>query len=150
MKKKNRVLNKVFAFMLAGTLVLPFGVASFANASNWTDTEYYQRYTGDGGDVSSGARTKTDDSYVYIKHAGDVGILVAIHVVGYEGNYTGMHGNGNYVGVPLGVGYKITNYVAESFRLDYENGRYKNIALRMSPNTHSPCYIHGVWSPDSI
>lgn len=101
--------------------------------------------------MRTGSRTKTDDSYVYIKHLGTVGVYASVRVVGMEGkNYTGMNGNGSYVSVPLGQGYKITNYVAESFPTDYRNGKYKNIYLGLSPATHSSTTIYGWWSPDSI
>lgn len=147
--RKRKIINSMFALMLAGIVASPFGMMN-AKASNWTDTKYSLRYNGDGGDVSTGKRQKQDDSYVYIKHMGNVGAWVSVRVVGYSGNYTGMNGSGSYVKAPLGTGYKITNYVAESFPADYKNGRYKTIYLQLSPETHNPTTLYGWWSPDSI
>lgn len=70
--------------------------------------------------------------------------MASIRVQGYSGNYTGMYGQGSYVSVPTGYGYYITNYVNESFK------RTVNIKLQLMPATHSPTWIHGLWSPDSI
>ena len=56
---------------------------------------------------------------------------------------------GNFVPVPLGSSYKITNYVAESFPNDYNKGRYHNIYLKFRTSSGGRS-LHGVWSPDSI
>ena len=136
--------------MLAGIVASPYGMAS-VKANNHGDTMYMSAYNGDGGDVPTPSREKQDASYVYIKHMGNVGAKVAIRVEGYPGkNYTGKNGNGSYVDVPLGKGYKITNYVAESFPTSYKNKNYKMIYLNLSPLTHSPTTMYGWWSPDSI
>ena len=147
--KKNKIVNRLFAMLMAGIVAAPFGMMS-VEANNHTDKPYSRYYNGNGGDVSTGYDLKTDDSYVYIRHDGDVETLVSIRVEGYTGNYTGMYGSGSYVAVPLGQGYKITNYVAESFRDDYNRGNYKYIRLQLMPRTHSPARLHGVWSADSI
>lgn len=128
--------------VLVSVLSLTGGVVSAD--SNWADTSYAVYYNGNGGDVSTEYRDKTDDSYVYINHAGDVGVRVAVRVQGASGNYTGMNGQGSYVSVPTGSGYYITNYVNETFK------RTVKIRLQLSPTTHSAAYIHGLWSPDSI
>ncbi len=147
--QKKKIMNRMFALMLAGIVASPFGMIS-AKAGNWSDSPYSLYYSGDGGDVATPKRQKQDSSYVYIKHMGDVGASASVRVAGYSGNYTKMYGNGSYVDVPLGKGYKITNYVAESFPSDYRNGRYKMIYLQLMPVTHSPATLHGWWSPDSI
>ena len=81
---------------------------------------------------------------------GKGGAWVAIKVAEQQGNNTGKKESGSYVKAPLGTGYKITNYVAESFSADYKNGRYKTIYLQLSPETHNPTTLYGWWSPDSI
>lgn len=149
MRKRSKILSGVFAVMLAGIIAVPFQLTN-VKASNWGDSYYSLPYYGSGGDVNTASRTKMDDSYVYIKHDGNVGVVVSIRVSGYSGNYTGMNGSGGYVSVPLGQGYKITNYVAESFWRDYAAGYYKDIYLGLSPGTHSYTTLHGAWSPDSI
>ncbi|SDG57525.1 DUF2712 domain-containing protein [Marvinbryantia formatexigens] len=151
--KKKRMLNRIFAFLTAATLALPVGMASSATASNWTDTEYYKDYSGDGGDVYTEWRQKQDSSSVYICHQGSVDVFAAVLVSGYNGIYSGsngMYGKGSYVGVPTGQGFYIINYVAESFKSDYNKGNYKYIRLALCPTTHNQCSLYGVWSPDSI
>ncbi len=147
--QKRKIMNKMFALMLAGVIAAPFGMG-YVKANNHGDKPYTLYYNGNGGDVSTGKREKQDDSYVYIKHMGNVGARVSVRVSGYSGNYTGMNGSGSYVSVPLGKGYKIANYVAESFPSDYRRGNYKMIYLQLSPETHSSTTLHGWWSPDSI
>lgn len=120
------------------TLLLPL---SSVHASNYQDKDYYVRYNGDGGDVYTTWEEKQDSTSVYIKHAGNVGVYASIRVAGYSGNFTW---SGNYVSVPTGTGYYITNRVRETFNKDVM------IRLGLSPATHTSTTIHGVWSPDSI
>ena len=145
MRKHNKLLNGIFGLMLTTAAIAPFAYAS-TNASNWTDTEYNLQYIGDGGDVYTEVRQKTDNSYVYILHKGNVDVSVAVKVVGYIGNYTAMYGQGSFVPVPKGQGYMITNYVAESF----PNFNGKDIYLELLPSVHYSTWIYGLWSPDSI
>lgn len=150
---RKKTLNRVFALLVAAIFILPVGMAGSAMASNWYDTEYYERYDGMGGDVWLPYRRKEDDSSVYICHQGDVNTLVSVRVQGQNGIYSGtsgMDGNGSYVAAPTGQGFYIINYVAESFPAEYASRNYKYITLALTPSTHRPCYLHGVWSPDSI
>lgn len=133
--------------MLTAIAIVPFSTMH-VNANNHADISYHIPYSGTGVATTASA-TKTDSTSVYIKHGGDRGVSVGIGVVGYSGNYTGMNGGGSFVSVPLGRGYKITNYVAESFPNDYNNGRYHNIYLRLRSSSGGRA-LHGVWSPDSI
>lgn len=153
--KKRKVLNmnKIFIMLIMLSLILPVGMASEVMASNWTDTEYYKKYSGNGGDVWLDYRQKQDDSSAYIYHKGNVGVSVSVRVQGYNGIYSGangMYGGGSYLSAPTGQGFYIVNMVAESFPSAYAAGNYKNITLTLSPNTHSACTLYGVWSPDSI
>lgn len=102
---------------------------------------YNLRYSGDGGDVYTSYATKTDDTSVYIKNNGDVRVWANVEVAGSSKNY---NWNGQYILAPIGIGYKIDNSVWETFH------RNMNVRLCLTPETHSSCYIHGVWSPDSI
>lgn len=150
MKRGNKIMRNMIMMMLAVIIVAQIGIIPAGAEGNWRDSAYSIRYNGDGGDVMPPYRQKRDDSYVYIKHEGDVGVHVGIHVAGHNGSYTAMYGRGTYVSVPMGQGYKITNYVVESFPNDYKMGNYKNISLFLMPVVHTPAYIHGLWSPDSI
>ena len=144
MGKRNKILNGLFGLMLAVAVVAPFGTMS-VNANNHADIPYHFY---NGTINATGYATKTDDSYVYIKHGGPYGVQVAVQVYGYSGNYTGMNGTGGYVSVPVGVGRFVTNYVVESFRDSYNKGQYKNIRLQLKSSSAGE--KHGVWSPDSI
>lgn len=147
MKKKNHLVTKMFAVMAAATIFMSSANLT-VKANNYTDTTYRLSYNGDGSDVSTSYRQKTDDSYAYIKHMGDAGAMVAVQVKGdiygiYSGK-TGMNGKGSYVMATTGKGYYIVNYVWETFRTK------KYIRLALSPTVHSPVVMHGWWSPDSI
>lgn len=147
MKKRNHLVTKMFAVMAAATIIMSSANLT-AKANNYKDTAYKLQYYGDGGDVLTGYRSKTDDSYAYIKHMGDAGALVAVQVKGdtygiYSGK-TGMNGKGSYVTATTGKGYYIVNYVWETFKTT------KSIRLALCPTVHHRIVMHGWWSPDSI
>ena len=147
MRKRINTLNCLFGIMLTAIVIVPFSPLH-AKANNHADISYHIPYSGTGV-ARTDLATKTDSTSVYIKHGGDRGVTVGIGVEGYGGNYTGMHGGGNFVPVPLGSSYKITNYVAESFPNDYNKGRYHNIYLKFRTSSGGRS-LHVVWSPDSI
>ena len=138
---KRRKIADRFLLALVGIMIVGTAGSIRVHANNSADKSYRLSYYGDGGDVRTGYYAKTDDTSVYIKHMGDVGAWVSIRVKGSEKNFTW---SGNYVDVPLGRGYKMANNVWETY------GRRVDVYLRLSPTTHSPCTIHGLWSADSV
>lgn len=133
MKRTKRGLVIAMAFMITVS-----SGSMFVQANNHGDTRYAVRYSGDGGDVSTPSRAKTDATSAYIKHGGDVNAWVSVRV----GNGINQSANGGYYAANMGVGTYLPNYVNE-------NG-YSSCYLSLSPATHSPIDIYGVWSPDSI
>ena len=142
----NRLIVISVALMLGVTIFACLSRGT-ALANNCKDISYHLAYSGSG-IVNTNVATKTDSTSVYIKHAGETGVTVGIGVSGYSGNYTGMNGSGGFVSVPLNKGYKITNYVVESFQSSYNQGICKNIYLMLKGS--GAATLHGVWSPDSV
>lgn len=108
-------------------------------ANNYKDSTYELRYSGDGGDVSTPKREKTDATSAYIKHGGTVNAWASVRA--YNGS--NQSANGGYYAANMGVGTYLPSYV-------YENYGRSMCYLKLSPATHSPTTVYGVWSPDSI
>lgn len=128
-------------FMIAFSM---FGIMVQA-AGNYKDTMFNIRYSGDGGDVSAEERAKLDytSSYIY-NTASDCDFFVNIYGTVKADGTRGCKNCSieTYKDIRVGHAYYLTNYVKE--------WGYSYCKPVMTPSTHSPCYIIGKWSPDSV
>lgn len=133
LNRRNLIKQKIISGLL---LVSVFGMlfAGKVFAGNIVDKDYGFNYSGDGGDLYTPYEEKWDYTSSYVYHQGTVGA--------YIGVYYGYTSYGPHYSVGVGEERYLINYIKE-------NGL--NICrLRITPSTHSPIYIYGRWSPDSV
>lgn len=130
-------MKKVAAVFMSVLMMTCLGGPLVSLANNHQDTVYRLYYRGDGGDVRTVSRAKTDATSAYIYHKGNVAVYVQVKSNGK--NMT--DGAFNYY-VNVGQAKYLYNLV-------YERG-YRSCYLQLTPASHKPLLLHGLWSPDSI
>ncbi|MSR94690.1 hypothetical protein FYJ34_10595 [Clostridiaceae bacterium 68-1-5] len=130
-------MKKVAAVFMGVLMMTCLGGTLVSWANNHGDTYYSLYYNGDGGDVQTPIRAKTDASSAYIYHQGNVSAYVQVKSNGINPTDGAYHYHVN-----VGQARYLYNLV-------YERG-YRNCYLQLTPTIHSSILLHGLWSPDSI
>jgi len=144
---KNKVTTG-FLVLFAAVIIANIGVQYVEAAGNYTDTKYLIEYAGDGCDLATVTRLKMDATSSYAKNQ-STHCTHRIWVAGTHShtNNTPLSFNdcscdsGGYM-VPIGESRYLPNWV-------YERG-YEYAFLVIRPESHQPCIVEGLWSPDSI
>lgn len=140
-----RITKKVFGAMAVLSLTMLFSPlqAIVGQAAAW-DSEYAFKYNGNGGNVSTGYRYKEDDTSFYVFHKGDVNAFVNL-----MDEYNRNCSINKYFKVESGREYFLYNDAFENYGLVPGKDTIR-VRLLLSPEPHTPSYLHGLWSPDSV
>ncbi len=130
-------MKKVAAVFMGVLMMTCLGGTLVSWANNHQDTAYRIHYKGDGGDVRTASRAKTDASSAYIYHQGNTSVYVQV-----RSNGMNLTDGAYHYHVNVGQARYLYNLV-------YERG-YRNCYLQLTPTIHSSILLHGLWSPDSI
>ncbi|MDD6071575.1 MAG: hypothetical protein PUC12_12315 [Clostridiales bacterium] len=141
--------KKVVFFLM---MVLGVGIfaitGKFAFANNYTDTTFEFTYSGDGSDVATTARNKTDNTYTYVRSLEDSEGTLNVAAAAKSGITSGEQGD------PFSYGYVTDWYQIKAsnrkyFPNDAHKKGYSATYLCMSSSDHKSHYYHGKWSPDN-
>lgn len=137
--KKEKVFMIILSILGISTIILNSPIPTvFAN--NHTDTRFDRYYNGDGSDLPTPIRSKTDASSMYSYNDQSNGsYTVTAYAATASGTMYGSKGWGGAYTLAKGQAKYISNYV-------YENG-YRYGGLFVGPNCS---HVKMLWSPDSI
>lgn len=144
MKTKKSLFSKLASAGLAITIVSSLGLSSVSAAGNYHDTKFQFQYNGDGSDVFTSKRTKLDYTSSYVKNR--------YSKYGFTTNVYGSNDYSNYIGTYCTYGPPVHVSVGQAKYLPNlvkERG-YDNAQIGITSDSHSPSFIEGLWSPDSI
>lgn len=143
---KNKV-TVLFLGLFVAVIMANFGT-QYVQANNCRDEAYYFNYSGDGSDVATQPRGKTDASSAYAMNLS----THCSHFISVAGTQDKDHNpaiafdnctyHAYWIEVKVGEYRYLPNLV-------YESG-YKYAYLVISPGSHLPCLVKGKWSPDSV
>lgn len=148
--KKLRITSGLAAFyMLAAVVIIGSKTGIIAQANNYTDTAFSFDYNGDGSDITTVARSKTDNTYSYVKSNSNSNGTMNVAAEAKTGIVSGQYGD------PFGYGYCTSWYsVAKGNYKYFPNSAhslgYSATYLAISSSDHLAHHFEGVWSPDNI
>jgi hypothetical protein len=137
---------KLFLFILfISVLYLNYSPFTFANNSE--DSSFYFNYNGDGSDVTTKARRKTDNTYTYVK-------LYSGNEFGFAAEAKRGISNGES-GDPFSYDYSTPWHTLDPgkcwyFKNDAHKLGFSATYLAISSNDHKRHTYSGVWSPDNM
>lgn len=121
---------------------------NIALANNYTDKEFEFNYNGDGSDIATKARNKTDNTYTYVRSLDDSDGVLGVGAAAKSTILSGDQGD------PFSYGYCTERYRIEVgnrkyFQNDAHKEGYAATYLVMASGDHKAHYYHGKWSPDN-
>ena len=144
--KNRKYLKRVLATVAIGVIAVGSrGMVNSALANNYTDTAFGFDYNGDGSDLSTEMRSKTDSSatYVFNNASGSATISVAVAGVKKYSSYASPFASeylGNYYSVKPGNRKYMPNSMYPTYKWAY---------LVMASSDHQAHHLSGKWSPDN-
>lgn len=148
--KKSRISKGLVAFYMIATLVvIGSKTSTIAQANNYTDTAFSFNYNGDGSDVTTIARSKTDNTYTYVRSSTNSNGTMNVAAEAKAGITSGQYGD------PFGYTYCTSWYqIISGNRKYFPNSAhslgYSATYLAISSADHLVHHFEGVWSPDNI
>ena len=140
-----KMLKKVLVVMICTVMVVPLPSTILAN--NNADRKFLVEYSGDGSDVTTKARKKTDNTYTYVRL--DKGAKFQFACQSKTGIKEGQYGD------PFRYDYSTEWHTLKAGKRDYflnkahKNG-FETTYLSISSSDHKPHTYKGYWSPDNL
>lgn len=149
MKKSKIAKGLVTFYMMATLVIVGLETGTIALANNYTDTPYNFDYNGDGSDVTTVARSKTDNTYSYVRSSDNSDGTMGFAAQAKSGITDGQWGD------PFSYSYSTSWYsLQRGYRKYFPNDAhrlgYSATYLSMNSVDHLPHHFEGVWSPDNI
>ena len=136
-------------YVVVALVAIASNTGNIVSANNYEDEVFYFDYNGDGSDIPTKARKKTDNTYTYVRSLDDSEGILGVGAAAKKGIKEGDEGD------PFSYDYCTDRYrIAIGSRKYFENKAYakgfSTTYLVMASGDHKPHYYHGKWSPDNI
>ena len=143
-KKFSKLLKCFFVGVSVTGIVVTTG--QIASANEWKDTRFDFHYNGDGSDVATIARYKTDNTKSYVRCEASNPCKLNVNGAAKTGVKAGDDGD------PFGYEYITSMYQVAPGNCKYfpnNSKRYGATYLLLSTADHRAHTMRGVWSPDN-
>ena len=141
-----KLVKKIIVFTMCSTMLLSSVCTTFIHANNSTDSAFTVPYSGDGSDFAIKARSKTDNTYTYVRL--DSGAKFQFAAQAKHGINDGDYGD------PFSCGYTTAWHTLGAGKRVYIPNRAhaKGFAATywsISSSDHKAHTYKGAWSPDN-